>query len=61
MPDPRSVQKAADADRAAAAAAATPPLAEKRGKGRPPGVKNKVPKTWKDVMKRVATELALPS
>ena len=56
MPDPRSVQKAADAERAAAA---TPPPApvEKRGKGRPPGVKNKAPKPWKAAYTRVMAEL----
>lgn len=40
---------------------ATPP-AEKRGKGRPPGVKNKAPpKAWKQAHARVMTELTPPS
>ena len=62
MPDPRSVQKAADAERAAAAvaAAATPSPAEKekRGKGRPAGSKNRAPKPWKAAYTRVMAELA---
>lgn len=56
MPDPRSVQKAADAERTTAAA--TSAAAEKRGKGRPAGSKNKAPKEWKAAYTRVMAELA---
>lgn len=37
--------------------ASTPAPEAKRGKGRPPGVKNKAPKSWKDAMARVVAEL----
>ena len=37
--------------------ATSPPTAEKRGKGRPPGSKNKAPKPWKQAYERVMVEL----